>query len=99
MSNPEPDDVQESEKVKPKNKKEKKNTKVQKNGKRGKDENAEKTKSKGFCRRFLSLFCCCFKSQEKDDKNCEMEQSTPQKSTAHVEDASQGSFVTIDLNE
>ena len=99
MSNPEPEDVQESEKVKPKNKKEKKKTKVQKKDKRGKNENAEKTKPKGFCRRFLSLFCCCFKSQEKDDKNCEMEQSTPQKSTALVEDASESSFETIDLNE
>lgn len=96
-----PEDVHGNEKCKPKNKKEKKlKTKVHdKKDKRERGANAEKTKSKGFRRRFLSLFCCCFKSQERNDKNGEMEQST-EKGTSHVEkNTSQGSFVTVDLND
>ena len=62
LSNPK--NIQENEKCKPKNKKEKNKTKVQQKEKRESDESAGKTKSKKFHRRFLSLFCCCFKSQE-----------------------------------
>ena len=62
LSNPK--NVQENEKCKPKNKKEKNKTKVQQKEKRESDESAGKTKSKKFHRRFHSLFCCCFKSQE-----------------------------------
>ena len=42
----------------------KKRTKVDKKEKRLKDEKAEKTKSKKFHRRLISLFCCCFKRNE-----------------------------------
>ena len=62
-----PKNIQENGKYKPKNKKEKKKTKVQQKGKRETDEKAGKTKSKKFHRRFLSLFCCCFKSQETNE--------------------------------
>ena len=65
LSNPK--NVQESKKCKPKNKKEKKKTKVQQKEERESDESAEKTKSKKLHRRFLSLFCCCFKSQETNE--------------------------------
>ena len=62
LSNPK--NVQENEKCKPKNKKEKKKTKVQQKQKRDSDESPGKTRSKKLHRRFLSLFCCCFKSQK-----------------------------------
>ena len=62
LSNPK--HVQENVKYKPKNKKEKKKAKAQQKEKRETDEKAGKTKPKKFHRRFLSLFCCCFKSQE-----------------------------------
>ena len=65
LSNPK--NVRENDKFKPKNKKEKKKTKVQQKEKRESDESAGKTKSKKFHRRFLSLFCCCFKSQETNE--------------------------------
>ena len=94
-----PQDVQESEKCKLKDKKEKKKTRVQKRDERGKEEKTGKTKFKGFRQRFLSLFCCCFKSQDRNDKDGDMEQS--QKNTAYYteEDTLQSSFVTIDLND
>ena len=95
LSNPEPEVVLASEKYKPKNEKEKKKSKVQKKEKR---KNADKTKSNGFRRRFLSLFCRCFQNQERNDKNGEMEQSTTKKKIAE-KDNSQSSFVTIDLND
>jgi hypothetical protein len=94
------EDEQENDKCKPKTKsKGKKKAKVHKKEKRSKDGKAEKTKSKKFHRRLVSLFCCCFKSQERNDENNEMEQSTT-KDITHCEDTSQrhSSFVTIDLN-
>ena len=65
LSNPKT--IQENGKCKPKKKKEKKKTKVQQKEKRESDESAGKTKSKKLHRRFLSLFCCCFKSQETNE--------------------------------
>ena len=65
-------------KTKKKNK-EKKKAKVDKKEKRSKDEKAEKTKSKKFHRRFVSLFCCCFKGQERNDENNEMKETTTEK--------------------
>ena len=59
--------VQENEKCKPKKEKEKKKMKVQQKEKRESDDSAGKTKSKKLHRRFLSLFCCCFKSQETNE--------------------------------
>ena len=44
-----------------------KKTKVQQKEKRESDESAGQTKSKKLHRRFLSLFCCCFKSQETNE--------------------------------
>ena len=55
-----------------------KGKKKAKKEKRLKGEEAEKTKSKKFHRRLVSLFCFCFKSQERNDENNEMEQSTRQ---------------------
>ena len=94
-------DVHKNEKCKLKNKKEKKKTKVQKRDKRGKEEKTGKTKFKGFRQRFLSLFCCCFKSQDRNNKNGGMEQSKLKKNTAHYteENTSKSLFVTIDLND
>ena len=66
------EDEQESDKCKSKKKKKKK-TKVHKKEKRLKDEKAEKTKTKKFHRRVISLFCCCFKSQERNDQKNERE--------------------------
>jgi hypothetical protein len=66
------EDEQESDKCKSKNKK-KEGKNVHKKEKRLKDENAEKTKTKKFHRRVISLFCCCFKSQERNDQKNERE--------------------------
>ena len=65
LSNPK--NVQENEKCKLKKKREKKKTNVRQKEKCDSDESAEKTKSKKLHRRFLSLFCCCFKSQETNE--------------------------------
>ena len=92
LSNPE--NVQGNEKCKPANKKGKKKAKVEKEGKSKKNEKAGKTKSKKFHRRLRSLFCCCFKSQEES----ETEQTTTEINKTNLEDTSQDSFVTIDLN-
>ena len=66
----------------------KKKAKVDKKEKRLKDKNAEKTKSKKFHRRLVSLFCCCFNSQERNDQNAN-------RAAVHREDTS---FATIDWN-
>ncbi len=60
----------ENDKCKAKKKsKGKKKAKVDNKEKRLKDEKAEKTKSKKFHRRLVSLFCCCFNNQERNDQN------------------------------
>ena len=55
----------ENDKIAKKMNKGKEKAKVDKKEKRLKYEKSEKTKSKKFHRRLVSLFCCCFKSEQR----------------------------------
>jgi outer membrane biosynthesis protein TonB len=77
----------------------KEDTKATTKEKRLNDGKAKPTKSKKSRPCLISLFCCCFKSQARNEEMNEFEPSMAEKNETCFESTSQNSFQSIDLND